>query len=138
MKRVLAPRWLAMAVPYTELERRRFGLWRGGDPVSRFFLVLFALAIGGFVVWTPFIPIEEKWFPFLLAIIAPFLPEIVTTFHLRRYTRELLALARTVGAAERELDLFQPLADLLPPSQPTAAEELAQPTARSNDPVERS
>src|SRR5262249_26957132 len=61
---------------FTDRESREFGVWRGGDPVARLTYVASGLLVGGLIIWAPFIPIWEKWFPFVLAIAAYWLPDV--------------------------------------------------------------
>jgi hypothetical protein len=110
-------RWRAVAEPFTRLEQRGFGLWRGGDPVARLSYVLCGLIIGGLIVWAPFIPIWEKWFPFVVAVLAWWLPDAQTRFHKRRYARELGGIVSTVERAQPALDQHITVADLLPPAE---------------------
>jgi hypothetical protein len=108
--------WRRIAAPFTAAERREFGIWRGGDPIARVTYVLVGLLLGGLIVWAPFIPIWEKWFPFALAGSAWFLPTAQLRFHQRRY-------ARALGDIAVQLERAQPLLDaritteelLLPP-----------------------
>lgn len=97
-------RWRSLAQRFTDLERRDFGLWRGGDVVARVTYVFVGLAVGGLCVAAPFIPIWEKWFPFLLAFLAWWLPTAQVALAKRRYARALGEMARQVGSAQRELD----------------------------------
>ena len=96
--------WLRLARRFSSLEGRDFGLWRGGDPLSRATYVLSGLVIGGLILWAPFIPIWEKWFPFLLAVMGWWLPDFQEIYHRRRYARALGRLAVEVGAAQSRLD----------------------------------
>lgn len=96
--------WRAVAAPYTDREKREFGLWRGGDPVARITYVFLGLLIGGLCVELPFIPIWEKWFPFVLAIAAFWLPNAQLAFHRRRYARKLGAIVARMARAQPQLD----------------------------------
>jgi hypothetical protein len=96
--------WRAVAAPFTDREKREFGLWRGGDPVARITYVFLGLVIGGLCVELPFIPIWEKWFPFVLAIAAFWLPNAQVAFHKRLYARKLGAIVARVARAQPRLD----------------------------------
>jgi hypothetical protein len=108
-------RWRALAARFSSLEARDFGVWRGGDPVARVTYVLAALVIGGVLVWAPFIPIWDKWFPFLLAGGAWWLPTAQVAWQRRRYARALGAIARDLGTAQPRLDEHIQLHELLLP-----------------------
>ncbi len=113
----LPARWRAVAEPFTRLEQAGFRLWRGGDPIARLTFVLAGLVLGGLIVWAPFIPIWEKWFPFLLAVLAWFLPDVQARWYKRRYSRELGAIVSTMERAQPALDQHVTVAELLPPAQ---------------------
>jgi len=113
-------RWRAVAEPFTRLEQAGFRLWRGGDPIARLSYVLVGLVLGGLIVWAPFIPIWEKWFPFLLAILAWFIPDVQTRWHKRRYARELGGIVKLMENAQPALDQHVTITDLLPPAQGTS------------------
>jgi len=103
--RAIVPRaWRAVAQPYSHKEKREFGLWRGGDPVARLTYVLAGLTLGGLILWAPFIPIWEKWFPFVLAFGAWWLPDAQVRWHKRAYARALGRIAAQVARAQPELE----------------------------------
>jgi|SRR5438552_1991776 len=111
----IAASWRAVAVPFTELEKRRFGIWRGGDLVARLAYVLGGLSLGGLIVWLPFIPIWEKWLPFAMALGGAWLPNAQVLWQRRRYARELGAIAVRLGARQGALEAAVTMNDLLPP-----------------------
>jgi hypothetical protein len=92
------PRYVAAAVEKTRLERASYDLWRRGDPAARGALALAGLAIGGFIVWAPFIPIWDKGFAFVLAAVFACYPEIKRWFYDFRHYRLLNHL---ITGAER-------------------------------------
>jgi hypothetical protein len=107
--------WRAVAVPFTALEGRGFGRWRGGDLVARLAYVLAGLTLGGLIVWLPFIPIWEKWVPFALAFGGWWLPDAQAAWHRRRYGRELGRIVRRLEASQQALEARVPMSELLPP-----------------------
>ena len=109
--------WRATALAYTEREKREFGLWRGGDPVARVTYVFLGLLIGGLCVELPFIPIWEKWFPFLLAASAWWLPTSQVAWHKRRYARALGAIALNLARVQPQLNGTIRTEDLLLPEK---------------------
>ena len=114
--------WRVVALPFTENERRDFGLWRGGDPVARITYVFLGLLLGGLCVALPFIPIWEKWFPFALAFGAYWLPSLQVAWHRRRYAGALGAIAVRLGSAQAALDGRIRTEDLLLPELPESPE----------------
>jgi hypothetical protein len=104
IKRTVPAAWRTAALAYTVREAREFGLWRGGDPVARLAYVFAGLVIGGLCVELPFIPIWEKWFPFVLAIAAWWLPDAQVRWHRRKYARALGAIVLNVAKAQPVLE----------------------------------
>jgi hypothetical protein len=104
VRRTVPERWQPLARDFVTRERKGFGIWRGGDPVARATYLLVGLVIGGLIVWAPFIPIWEKWFPFVLAVAAFFLPDLQTTWHRRRYARALGDIAVAMERIQPQLD----------------------------------
>lgn len=118
VRRTVPARWQAVARDFTAREKKSFGLWRGGDPVSRLTYVFGGLVVGGFILWAPFIPIWEKWFPFALALAAFFLPDIQTAWHRRRYARALGDIALAMDKTQPRLDAHFQVDELfLPPRE---------------------
>ena len=107
--------WRAVAVPFTALEGRGFGRWRGGDLIARLTYVLAGLTLGGLIVWLPFIPIWEKWVPFALAFGGWWLPDAQVAWHRRRYGRDLGRIVRRLESCQPALEAGVPMTDLLPP-----------------------
>jgi hypothetical protein len=112
---VLPARWRAAAGRFTRLEREGFGIWRGGDVVARVGYVVFALVLGAILLRAPFIPLAGKWIPFVLAVLAWWLPDVQARWHRRRYARELNELVASIASAQPALDRHIELAELLPP-----------------------
>jgi hypothetical protein len=108
---VCLPRYLAEARRFNELERRDFGVWRGGDLIARATLALGGLLVGAFLVKAPFIPIPSTWDALILGlgISAPFLPDAQIWLHQRRYRRRLKAIVEDMKDAEAQLQLYRPL-----------------------------
>jgi hypothetical protein len=115
IREVLPARWRAAAQPFTALEKRAFGSWRGGDVYSRVVYLFVGLFVGGLCVKAPFIPIWEKWFPFALAVGAWWLPDAQTAWHRRGYARRLGELVRDIGSRQRALEAAVTVAELEAP-----------------------
>jgi hypothetical protein len=90
------PQYVPEAMEQTRLERTNYDLWRHGDPLARACWGLGALAVGGLVVWLPFVPIFEDAFAFALAAAGLFYPEIKRGFYQLRHAR---ALNRLIAGA---------------------------------------
>jgi hypothetical protein len=104
IRHTVPERWRAAAAPFTQLERRGFGSWRGGDVYARVVYVFSGLVVGGLCVALPFIPIWEKWFPFVLAAVGWWLPDAQAAWHRRRYGRQLGRIVRSVAARQPTLE----------------------------------
>ncbi|HTA17854.1 MAG TPA: hypothetical protein VK989_01095 [Polyangia bacterium] len=115
LRAALPAAWRAAAVPFTALEARGFGRWRGGDLTARLAYVLGGLTLGGLIVWLPFIPIWEKWVPFALAVGGWWLPDAQVAWHRRRYGRELGRIIGRFAASQPALEARVPMNELLPP-----------------------
>ncbi len=109
LEEVLLGRYVIFAQAQSERERRGGGGWRGGDVVSRIVLGLAGLAVGGFIVWAPFIPIWDKWVPFAAMLAAPTIPDMQRWWFARQHARQLQALALDMESAGRALQDSQPL-----------------------------
>jgi hypothetical protein len=114
VREIVPGRWRAAAAPFTAMEARSFGSWRGGDVYARVVYTLVGLVVGGLCVAAPFIPIWEKWFPFALAAAGWWLPDAQSAWHRRRYARRLGAIVKDLGARQPAIEARVTLADLLP------------------------
>lgn len=137
VRATLPARWRTRALRFTEQEQRDFGVWRGGDIIARLCYVLIGLVIGGLIVAAPFIPIWEKWFPFLLSGLAWWLPSAQIALARRRYARSLGELAREIGAAQKQLDRHirfdELMASAFPEADPEAPIAMANRSAADTD-----
>jgi hypothetical protein len=92
------PQYIDAAEEMNALERRKFDIWRGGDPAARFTFALIGLIIGSILIALPFVPIFEAMFAFALAAGGFLYPEIKRYTHERRHYR---VLNRLVGEAQQ-------------------------------------
>jgi hypothetical protein len=83
------PQYIDAAREMTALERAKFGIWRGGDPLARVVFALGALLVGSILIALPFVPIVERLFAFGLAVAAFLYPELKRWTHERRHFRTL-------------------------------------------------
>jgi hypothetical protein len=119
VRAIVPAEWRRVAQPYTQREAADFGVWRGGDVVARLTYIFVALCIGGLMVWAPFIPIWEKWFPFVLGASAWWLPDAQVAWHKRRYARALGGIARRMGELQPRLEGMVTTEELLLPEKGT-------------------
>jgi hypothetical protein len=93
VRKVIVPAYVRLAAPLTRRERNDFyltpgplhGLERAGWAVA-------GIALGGFVVWAPFIPVWEKEWVLPFALAGLVFPDLRRYFALRRYQAELNGL----------------------------------------------
>jgi hypothetical protein len=83
------PQYIDAAEEMNDLERAKFGVWRGADPVARMTFAGIGFAIGIIIILIPFIPIVEIAFAIALAALGFFYPEMKRYTHERRHFRLL-------------------------------------------------
>ncbi len=116
-------RYAALAEKQTGLEQRDYGIWRGGDVVSRIVLGIFGLGAGIFIARAPFIPLPTSGdiIVLIMALGTPLLPDLQVWLHERRYRKGLQRIVRDMEAAAAQQKLYQPL-PLPEPVAPVSAE----------------
>jgi hypothetical protein len=109
---ILLPRYAKAATEEIALQKRDYGIWRGGDLVARGAFALVGFILGIIAVEVPYIPIEAKWFPAVLLVAGPMFPEAVMWWYRWRYRKKLDALVRDLAKAGVTLDTYRPLSEL--------------------------
>lgn len=113
---ILVPRYAALALARNAAERgpKRHSGYNRAAYTFLFFL------LGIFIVWAPFIPVYEKWVPFALALLAPFISPLLPDLHglaeRRRHELRLLTLLVDMDQAGRALP-STPVLPALPPAR---------------------
>jgi len=92
------PQYVPAAIEQTRLEASSYDVWRQGDPIARAAFALLGLALGGLIIATPWIPIFEDAFAFLLALAGLLYPEVRKTAFDYRHSR---LLNKLIARAER-------------------------------------
>lgn len=132
MEQLLLPRYAALAEKQNRIERRG-GSARGADVYNRVTYAAIFFAIGVFVIWAPFIPIWDKWIPFVLALVAPlispWLPDLYQKLMARRHDLALGVLQMDLDQAGRSL----PLPPAALPESPRAEAVSAAAAQRTTD-----
>jgi hypothetical protein len=128
MEQLLLPRYAALAARQSQREQLA-ARGRGADVYNRLSYAAIFFVIGLLVVWAPFIPIWDKWIPFLFAALAPlgspWLPDLQLLLHQRRH-------ALAIGLLQMDLDEAGRVLPLPPVALPvTAALPAASPSARA-------
>jgi hypothetical protein len=109
---VLLPRYLALAKVENEAAARDYGLWRGGDLVARGAFALVGLVLGALMVWIPWIPVYEKWVPWALFVLGPFLPDAYLWWYRRKHEKKLEVLVADLAREGETLDAYRPLSEV--------------------------
>jgi cytochrome P450 len=109
---ILLPRYLKSAAEENAQAARDYGIWRGGDLIARATFAAAGFILGIIAVEIPYIPIEAKWFPAVLLMAGPLVPDVATWWYRRRYRKKLDELVRDLGKASETLDTYRPLSEL--------------------------
>jgi hypothetical protein len=121
---ILLPRYAALARAEIALQKRDYGVWRGGDLVARGVYALSGFILGIIAVEVPYIPIEAKWFPAVLLVAGPLFPDLVVGWYRWRFRRKLEDLVKDLTRASASLETYRPLSELTQTMQMPA--ELAE------------
>jgi hypothetical protein len=109
---VLLPRYRRLAEEENAAAERDYGMWRGGDLVARATFALSGLVLGAIVVAVPWIPIYEKWLPWALFVLGPFVPDGYAWWYRRRYQKRLEALVADLAREGAALESYRPLSEV--------------------------
>ena len=111
-REVLIPRYARVAQIENAAAARDYGMWRGGDLIARGTFALSGLVLGALMVWIPWIPIYEKWFPWALFVLGPFLPDAYAWWYRRAYRKKLEALVADLAREGASLEAYRPLSEV--------------------------
>src|SRR5207237_10608560 len=106
------PRYLGLAKAENAAAANDSGLWRGGDLIARGAFALFGLGLGALLVRIPWIPIYEKWVPWALFVLGPFLPDAYLWWYRRKHEKKLEKLVEDLGREGETLDAYRPLSEV--------------------------
>lgn len=126
---IILPRYAKIVTDELLLEKREYGLWRGGDLVARGTYALAGFILGIIAVEVPYIPIYAKWFPAVTLLAGPLLPDVVTGWYRFRYRRKLAGIVSDLGKVSQTLDTYRPLSEL---TQSMNAQVALEPRERSH------
>lgn len=105
---VALPRYFKLARAQHALEQAKYGLWRGGDFVSRAAYALLGLVLGVIILRTA-IPNWLEPIPLLLFVLGPVLPDLQVWFAKRRFGKQLLGLVDEMKDEAAERRAYAPL-----------------------------
>lgn len=111
---VALPRYFQLAREHHALQRARYGLWRGGDLLSRAAYTGVGIAAAVVIALTR-VPNWLEPLPFALILLGPFLPDMQESFHERRYRRRLATLVRDMVVEQQQLEAYRPLDESVRP-----------------------
>ncbi len=112
MENVVIPRYVALAREENVRAADDYGLWRGGDIVARATFAGVGLFLGGLAVAIPWIPVTEKWVPWLLFVGGPFVPDAYFWWYQRRYRKKLDRLIAELQQAGESIETYRPLSEV--------------------------
>lgn len=118
------PRYLRVAKEQQQLEKNKYGLWRGGDLVSRAAYAVLGLVASGLavrfgrVVWLDPLPI-------VFFIGGPLLPDLQIWYARRKYRAKLQAVVEDMRDEAAAREQYRPLME----GAPAPIDELAQPAS---------
>jgi hypothetical protein len=124
---IILPRYAKVVTDQLALEKREYGLWRGGDLVARGTYAVAGFILGIIAVEVPYIPIYAKWFPAVTLIAGPLLPDLVVGWYRLKYRRKLNGIVRDLGKVTQTLDTYRPLSELTQSMRADLAEAPAVP-----------
>jgi len=67
---------------------------------------------GALMVWIPWIPVYEKWVPWALFVLGPFLPDAYLWWYRRKHEKKLEALVEDLAREAETLDAYRPLSEI--------------------------
>jgi hypothetical protein len=108
----LLPRYERLAEAENTAAARDYGMWRGGDLIARAAFALCGLVLGAIAVAVPWIPIYEKWFPWALFVLGPFVPDAYSWWYRRQYRKRLEALVLDLAREGAALEAYRPLSEV--------------------------
>jgi hypothetical protein len=99
------PQYMVAAREMNALERDKYGVWRGGDPLARIAFAIGGLLLAWMLIFVPFVRMFEA--AFMVAFIATgfFFPDIKRFTHERRHTKLLNRLVADAAAYQQNAKL---------------------------------
>ncbi len=108
---VAVPRYFAAARDQHAHELARYGVWRGGDIISR---VVYA-AVGAFialVISRTVLPKFLELLPVLLLVFGPLIPDVQVWSAKRRWSGKLQGLVEEMGEEQLQQERYRPLEEI--------------------------
>ncbi len=105
---VALPRYFTLARDEQQLEAQKYGLWRGGDLVSRIAYAAGGLVVSVIVLRTGLPKLLEP-LPLAFFIGGPFIPDLQAWFAKRRYRSKLASLVDDMRDEAGAHEVYRPL-----------------------------
>jgi hypothetical protein len=99
------PQYMVAAREMNALERDKYGVWRGGDPLARIAFALAGLLLAVLLFFVPYVRMFEAAWMVMLAATGFFFPDIKRWTHERRHTRLLNRLVADAAAYQANAKL---------------------------------
>ncbi len=99
------PQYMAAAREMNALERGKFGVWRGGDPLARIAFAIGGLLLAVLLFFVPYVRMFEAAWMVTLAATGFFFPELKRWTHERRHTKLLNRLVAEAAAYQQNAKL---------------------------------
>ena len=107
------PRYFQLARAEHALEKDRYGVWRGGDLISRAAYAAIGLVVAA-IVWRTAIPDWLEPLPLGFFIGGPMLPDLQVWFAKRRYAGKLRALVEDMREEAAARAQYRPMMEAMP------------------------
>lgn len=99
------PQYMVAAREMNTLERNKYGVWRGGDPLARIAFALGGLLLAWLLFFVPFVRIFEAAWMVAFTATGFFFPDIKRWTQERRHTRLLNRLVAEAAAYQQNAKL---------------------------------
>ena len=103
--RTAMPQYMVAAGEMNTLERGKYGVWRGGDPLARIAFALGGLLLAWMLFFVPFVRMFEAAWMVAFATTGFFFPDIKRWTHERRHTKLLNRLVAEAASYQQNAKL---------------------------------
>ncbi|MFT3841373.1 MAG: hypothetical protein QM723_30565 [Myxococcaceae bacterium] len=108
---VAVPRYFKIAREQLALEAQKYGVWRGGDLVSRI-VIGAAGAVVGLVMARTMLPKAFELLPLFAVVFGPLVPDVQFWAARRRWSKQLQRLCAEMGDEQLQQERYRPLEEI--------------------------
>jgi hypothetical protein len=119
---LVLPRYFKLAREEQESEKKKHGVWRGGDLVSRAAYAAAGL-LGALIIWKTPIPEYLEPVPLALFIVGPMIPDLQFWWAKRAFRAAIADLVEDMRAEAASRDLYRPMLEAVDPGASGASAE---------------